>query len=101
MVVLRHSLPSECWRWDVLTDAVALRQVHEGRGSPLHRGAPNVHPGQHAGRGPVVQCQLPGAVATHPDPQGPQEHGQTGQVPSSLGLTRHSLGLMGRQSNMT
>lgn len=30
---------------------------------------------QHAGRGPVVEGQLPGAVAAHPDPHGPQQHG--------------------------
>lgn len=48
-------------------------------------------PLQHAGGGPVVKGQLPGAVAAQADPHGPQEHSQARHAPLSWGGHRHMV----------
>lgn len=59
------------------------------------------NPLQHTGGGPVVEGQLPGAVATHANPHSPQQHGHTRHGLLSWRSHRHimvGLGLKGKKS---
>lgn len=72
-------------------------------GSCAHHAGISVcaNPLQHTGGGPVVEGQLPGAVATHPDPHGPQQHSHAGRGPLSRRRHRHivvGLGLTGEKT---
>lgn len=64
-------------------------------GSCAHHAGVSVcaNPLQHTGGGPVVEGQLPGAVAAHPDPHSSQQHSYTRHGP--LVLWRHAHVMVG------
>lgn len=81
--------------WDLLASASPKSSIQEG--GPLsccaHRAGIGVSADQlqHTCGGPVVEGQLPGAVATHPDPHGPQQHGHAWHGLVSWGCHRHVM----------
>lgn len=88
-LLLRKLGPHEGRGGDLLVGAGPTSSVQEG--GPLsrraHRAGVGVraHQLQHARGGPVVEGQLPGAVAAHPDAHGPQQHGHARHRPFSRG----------------
>ena len=100
----RNFLAHKGGRWDVLAGNAPASDVQERGpvGCCAHRAGISVCANQlqHTRRGPVVEGQLPGAVATHPDPQGPQQHGHAGHGLLSWRRHRHivvGLGLEGEK----
>ena len=84
--ILRELLANEGGGWDLLTGVGPASYIQKGALVGRRAGiGVRANPLQHAGRGPVVEGQLPGAVAAHSDPHRPQQHGQTGQGPLSWG----------------
>lgn len=102
-----------CWRFYTQRAAFFLRNLraHKGGGrnllasasptSSIQEGGPlsccahctgigvSADQLQHPCRGPVVEGQLTGAVATHPDPHGPQQHSHAWHALVSRGCHRH------------
>lgn len=80
-------LAHEGGRWDLLAGTNPAINIQEGGpiGCSAHHAGVSVgaDPLQHTGGGPVVEGQLPGAVATHPDPHGPQQQGHARHGPLS------------------
>lgn len=86
-------MPHEGGRRDLLAGAGPASDIQE-RG-PLSRGAHHAGIGvgadqlEHTCGGPVVERQLPGAVATHPDPNSPEQHSHAGHRLLSWRLHGH------------
>lgn len=92
-----NSLAHKRGRWDLLASTGPTSYIQD-RGPLCNCGhgagvSVRANPLQHTGGGPVVEGQLPGAVAAHPDPHGSQQHGYTGHGP--LRLRRHSHVVVG------
>lgn len=83
-VILWELLSYKGDRWDLLvcTSPMSIIQGVGPVGSCAHLAGVSVcaNPLQHTGRGPMVEGQLPGAVATHPNPHGPQQHSHARHV---------------------
>lgn len=82
VAILGKFLAHKGGRWDLLGGR-SLTGYIQDRGPMCCRAmaagvgvCPN--PVQHTSGGPVVKGQLPGAVAAHPNPHGPQQHSHTG-----------------------
>lgn len=106
-------LSRSCWRSYTRHSGLFLRNLRSHKGgrrdllasagptSGVQEGGPvsccacragigvSAHQLQHAGRRPVVEGQLPGAVAAHPDPHGPQQHGHARHAPVGRGRHGH------------
>lgn len=73
-------------RWDLLAGTAPAIDVQEGDPIAHHAGiSVGTNPLQHSGGGPVVEGQLPSAVAAQADPHGPQQHRHARHGPLSGG----------------
>lgn len=105
-LVWRNLLAHKGGGWDLLAGTSLASYIKEG--APVdccaHHAGIGVcaSPLQHSGRGPVVESQLPGAVATHPNSHSPHKHSHTRHGLLSWRRHRHiMIGLGLKEEEMT